>query len=82
MATLEKLVQSIMSGTQDRNIKFSDLQKILDVLGFQCRIKGDHFIYWKDGVEEIINIQPDGNKAKPYQVKQIRNIILKYGLEV
>lgn len=82
MATLEKLMQSIMSGMQDRNIKFSDLQKILDVLGFQCRIKGDHFIYWKDGIDEIINIQPDGNKAKPYQVKQVRNIILKYGLEV
>ena len=45
MATLEKLMYSIMSGTQDRNIKFADLQKILDVLGFQCRIKGDHFIY-------------------------------------
>ncbi len=82
MATLEKLMQSIMSGTQDRNIKFSDLQKILDVLGFQCRIKGDHFIYWKDGIDEIINIQPDGNKAKPYQVKQVRNIVLKYDLEV
>lgn len=82
MATLEKLFYSIMSGTQDRNIKFSDLQKILEVLGFQCRIKGDHFIYWRDGIDEIINIQPDGNKAKPYQVKQVRNIILKYGLEV
>ena len=82
MATIEKLMQSIMSGTQDRNIKFTDLQKILDVLGFQCRIKGDHFIYWKDGIEEIIDIQPDGNKAKPYQVKQIRGIILKYQMEV
>lgn len=82
MATLEKLFYSIMSGTQDRNIKFSDMQKILEVLGFQYRIKGDHFIYWRDGIDEIINIQPDGNKAKPYQVKQIRNIILKYGLEV
>lgn len=82
MSTLEKLFYSIMSGTQDRNIKFTDLQKILEVFGFQCRIKGDHFIYWRDGIDEIINIQPDGNKAKPYQVKQIRNIILKYGLEV
>lgn len=82
MATIEKLMQSIMCGTQDRNIKFADLQKILDVLGFQCRVKGDHFIYWKDGVNEIINIQPDGNKAKPYQVKQIRGLILKYKLEV
>lgn len=82
MATIEKLMQSIMCGTQDCNIKFADLQKILDVLGFQCRIKGDHFIYWKDGVVEIINIQPDGNKAKPYQVKQIRGLILRYKLEV
>ena len=82
MATLEKLFYSIMSGTQDGNIKFTHLQKILEVLGFQCRIKGDHFIYWRDGIDEIINIQPDGNKTKPYQVKQIRNIILKYGLEV
>ena len=82
MANIEKLMQSIMSGTQDRNIKFADLQKILDVLGFKCRVKGDHFIYWKEGVEDIINIQPDGNKAKPYQVKQVRNIILKYHLEV
>lgn len=82
MATLEKLFYSIMSGTQDKNIKFADLQKILEVLGFQYRIKGDHFIYWKNGIDEIINIQPEGNKAKPYQVKQVRGIILKYGLEV
>lgn len=82
LVTLEKLLQSIMSGVQDRNIKFADLQKILDIIGFQCRVKGDHFIYWKEGVDEIINIQPDGNKAKPYQVKQIRNIILKYQMEV
>ena len=45
-------------------------------------VKGDHFIYYKNGIDEIINIQPEGNKAKAYQVKQIRNIILKYRLEV
>lgn len=82
MATIQKVMQSIMSGTQDRNIKFIDLQKILYALGFECRIRGDHFIYSKDGIDEIINIQPDGNKAKAYQVKQIRNIILKYRMEV
>lgn len=68
----------IMSGTQDSNISFSDLQKALTLLGFIVRIKGDHFIYSKEGVDEIINIQPNGNKAKPYQVKQVRNMILKY----
>ena len=71
-----------MSGVRDKNIKFSELQKLLEVLGFQCRIKGDHFIYYKEGIEEIINIQPDGNRAKTYQVKQVRNIILRYKMEV
>jgi len=82
MATVNKIMQSILSGTQDRNIKFIDLQRILYALGFECRIRGDHFIYWKDGIQEIINIQPDRNKAKAYQVKQIRNIIVKYQMEV
>ncbi len=82
MPTSEKIFQEIMCGSKDKNIKFSELQKILETFGFQCRIKGDHFIYYKDKIDEIINIQPDGNKAKPYQVKQVRNLILKYKLEV
>ncbi len=80
MSQYEKLLLSILSGTKDKGVLFADLRAVLDRLGFQCRIKGDHFIYTKDGVEEIINIQPVGNKAKPYQVKQVRNIILKYQL--
>ena len=80
MSQYEKILLSILSGTKDKNILFTDLRLVLDRLWFQCRIRGDHFIYTKDGVEEIINIQPVGNKAKPYQVKQIRNIILRYQL--
>lgn len=82
MPAAEKILQEVMSGTKDKNIRFSELQKLLETLGFLCRIKGDHFIYYKNGIDEIINIQPDGNKAKPYQVKQVRNVILKYCLEV
>ncbi len=80
MSKYNKLFIQIMSGNSDNNVEFSDLQKILTILGFVVRIKGDHFIYFRDGVDEIINIQPKGNKAKPYQVKQVRNIILKYRL--
>lgn len=82
MPSNEKIFWEIMSSTKDKSIRFSELQKLLAVLGFQCRIKGDHFIYYKYGIDEIINIQPDGSKAKPYQVKQVRNLILKYKLEV
>lgn len=82
MSTIDKILIDVMSGTKDNNIRFTDLQKLLETLGFNCRIRGDHFIYTKDVIAEIINIQPDKNKSKPYQVKQIRNIILKYRLEV
>ncbi|MCC8047763.1 MAG: type II toxin-antitoxin system HicA family toxin [Oscillospiraceae bacterium] len=80
MSQYEKLIQSVLSGRQDRNILFSDICSILERSGFAYRVRGDHFIFTKDGIEEIINIQPIGNKAKPYQVKQIREIILKYRL--
>lgn len=80
MSQYEKLLLRILCGTQDSNVSFSDLQKVLTMLGFVVRIKGDHFIYTRDDVDEIINIQPKGNKAKPYQVKQVRNLILKYQL--
>ncbi|MBQ9119659.1 MAG: type II toxin-antitoxin system HicA family toxin [Lachnospiraceae bacterium] len=82
MPAVDKIFFEVMSGSKDNNIRFSELQKLLETLGFSCRIKGDHFIYYKNGVDEIINIQPSGNKAKPYQVKQVRNIILKYQMEV
>ena len=78
MSKYDKLFMQIMSGTNDKNVSFGDKQKALTLLGFTVRIKGDHFIYFRDGIDEIINIQPDGSKAKPYQVKQVRNIILKY----
>ena len=80
MSQYEKLLLRILCGTQDSNITFSDLQKVLTILGFVVRIKVDHFIYTRDDIAEIINIQPKGNKAKPYQVKQVRNLILKYQL--
>ena len=78
----EKILQEIMCGFKDRSIRFAELQKILEALGFKCRSKGDHFIYYREGVDEIINLQSEGNKAKAYQVKQVRNLILKYKLKL
>lgn len=75
-----KTLEKILSKQNDSNIRFSDLQTLLSKLGFECRIKGDHYIYYSSKFPEIINIQPDGNKAKAYQVKQIRQIINKYHL--
>jgi len=78
----EKLVQKILSGRQDTSVDFSEAVTLLQALDFSLRIKGSHHIFDREGVDELINIQPDGSKAKPYQVKQIRDLILKYRLEV
>jgi len=82
MSKLDKILLRILTGRSDNNISFSELCYVLDKYGFQKRIKGDHHIYSHKNIIEIINIQPVGSEAKPYQVKQVRNIILKYKLEV
>jgi hypothetical protein len=80
VAGYDELLSRILLGTSDANIPFSKLRNLLRRLGFSERIRGDHHIFTKNGVEEIINLQPQGNKAKPYQVKQVRNVIVKYHL--
>lgn len=80
MTQTPKIFDSVMDGRKDNNIPFADLQKLLDVLSFSYRIKGSHYVYWREGIAEIINIQSDNGKAKAYQVKQVRGIIQKYKL--
>ena len=76
----EKILSDILSVNKDNNIKFDDLRTLFLQLGFKERIKGDHFIYKRNDIPDRINIQPNGNMAKSYQVRQIRNIIIKYNL--
>jgi hypothetical protein len=80
MAQHEKLLARILQGTSDANIPFDGLRALLSRLGFAERIRGDHHIFTKDAIAEILNIQPKGGKAKPYQVKQVRQVIVKYKL--
>jgi hypothetical protein len=80
MGKYDKLLHKVLSGSSDSNIQFSELCQLLYRLNFKERIRGDHHILSKQGISEIINIQPKEGKAKPYQVKQIRNLILKYKL--
>ena len=80
MGTYEKIIDKIIRGTSDANIAFDDIRSLLAFLGFDERIRGSHHLYRKMGIIEKINIQRAGNKAKPYQIKQIREIILKYRL--
>lgn len=80
MGKYEKLLWQILRGSSDRNIAFDDLCQLLENLGFEKRIRGSHHVFRKPGVMEKINLQREGSDAKAYQVKQVRNIILKHRL--
>ena len=80
MGKYEKIMEKVLRGTSDANIAFDDIRGMLLHLGFDERIRGSHHMYRKQGVEEKINMQRSGSKAKPYQVRQVREVLLKYRL--
>lgn len=76
MGRSNKLLEQILRGDADANIPFSGTVQLLRRLGFEERVKSSHHIFYRQGVAEILNLQPRGNKCKPYQVKQVRNAII------
>jgi predicted RNA binding protein YcfA (HicA-like mRNA interferase family) len=80
LARHTKLLEQVLDGRSDANIRFEDLSSLLLSLGFTERTRGSHHVFSKTGIEEQINLQRDGAKAKPYQVKQVRGVILRYNL--
>ena len=81
MGKYDKLFTTILSGRSDQSIRFIELTHLLRAMGFSERINGDHHIFYRQDIDEILNLQPKGSQAKAYQVKQVRNVIIKYHLE-
>ena len=77
MGKYEKLLVQILRASSDANIAFDDLCQLLKRLGFDENIRGSHHNFRKHNVEQRVNLQKDGNKAKVYQVKQVRNVIIE-----
>jgi hypothetical protein len=75
-----KLLFQILRGVADANVTFDDLCTLLKRIGFEERVRGSHHLFRKPGVMEKINLQRDGSKAKVYQVRQVRAVLLKYKL--
>ena len=76
----QQILLKVLSGTADANIRFDHLRSLLKDVGFAERVKGSHHIFTKPEVVEIVNLQPRGSMAKPYQVKQVRAVIVRYKL--
>lgn len=76
----DKVLHKVLSGASDATIRFEDLCRVLDALGFQMRVRGSHHLFRREGIEDLINLQRDGKDAKPYQVRQVRAVIVRHGL--
>lgn len=77
MGKYGKLAEWILQGTSDANVGFDDLRVFLLRYGFVERIRGSHHLFRKTGVEDKINLEREGAKAKPYQVRQVRAVLIK-----
>jgi hypothetical protein len=80
MSKVAKTLNRILRGRADANIGFDDLCALLRHLGFTERVRGSHHIFTREGVVEILNLQPRGSNAKAYQVRQVRDVIVDYDL--
>ena len=80
MPRSDKTLDRVLSGRADANIRFRDLCTLLLELDFVERIRGDHHIFSRADVPEILNLQPQGSQAKAYHVRQVRQLILRYSL--
>ncbi|MBA3963834.1 MAG: type II toxin-antitoxin system HicA family toxin [Chthoniobacterales bacterium] len=76
----EKIIEKLLRGESDANVRFAELCQVLEAKGFRMRVSGSHHIFTKLGVRERVNLQREGSKAKPYQVKQVRKILAQYKL--
>jgi HicA toxin of bacterial toxin-antitoxin, len=81
MTRSDRLLERVLRGASDADISFAGIRHLLKAFGFEERMRGSHHIFTRDGVEEILNLQPHQGKAKPYQVRQVRRVILKYKLK-
>ena len=75
-----RILYRVLGGTSDANISFNDLWQLLRRPGFEERTRGSHHVFRMPGVAERLNLQRDGSEAKPYQVRQVRAVVLKYRL--
>ena len=81
MANPRKVLDAVLRG--QGVIPFRDMERLLGKLGFSlARVSGSHHIYVHAKVTRPVNIQRAGKDAKPYQIRQIRDIIVEFGLSL
>jgi len=80
MGRHDKLLAQILGGRADANVGFDALRALLRRLGFEERTRGSHHVFRRAGVPARINLQREGDKAKAYQVRQVRAVLVEHRL--
>ena len=81
MAKLKKILAKVLAGS--KNIAFRDFVLLVEGFGFRLsRLSGSHHIYVHDNVKELVNLQNVKGQVKPYQVKQVMELVERYNLEL
>ena len=76
-----KLLERILTGS--KNIRFDEMVSLVEAFGFRLsRISGSHHIFVHPDVQELVNLQDVGGKAKPYQIRQFLRLVERYNLEL
>ena len=69
--------------TAQHNVRFSDALTLAQALGFRlARTEGSHHILIHPAVREPLNLQNVRGQAKPYQVKQLVQLVERYNLQL
>ncbi len=80
MSREAKLLERLRDFRRDQGWNFEELCGLLKKLGFEMRVAGSHHFFRRPGIAEAINLQPQSGKAKPYQVRQVRDVLKGNGL--
>ena len=80
MSKHDKVLRKVLSGRSDANIDFHDLRSLLLHLGLEERIRGSHHLFFRHDIVDFLNLQSSKGKAKPYQVRQTRDFIVRNDL--
>jgi predicted RNA binding protein YcfA (HicA-like mRNA interferase family) len=76
-----KILQLILNNS--KNVRFSDAVTLAKAFGFILdRINGSHHIFKHSDNQALLNLQNVKGKAKPYQLKQLIELIERYNLKM
>lgn len=76
-----KLLVKALTGS--KNLRFTEAVRLAEAFGFRLsRVRGGHHVFIHPALRELVNLQEVSGKAKPYQVRQLLDLVERYNLQL